>query len=689
MNLYKKLKSLLTPSERKRAILVFLLMLIAAAVEMIGVASILPFMAVLTNPQVVETNAWLAAAYHRLGFESREQFQLFLGIGVFAIFIGSLGLKAFTTYAITRFSFMRLHTISCRLLGAYLRQPYEFFLGRNTADLGKRVLQEVQQVTKNVLQPSMQLIASSIIATTILGLLLAIEPLLSLTVAAVLGGSFGLAYLLVRRLLARIGSDRVRANRERSIFATEALNGIKELRLLGREAGYLNRFRNPSERFARHQATSTVVGTLPRYAIEAVAFGSILLLKLVLLARYDGVLGALPFIVTYAFAGYRLLPTFQQIFNNLTQVRFNAPALDVLFDDLTSKEHSAVKGDSFSITPERLAPARQIQLDHITYYYPKNLKPAIHDLNLTIAAGKCIGIVGSTGSGKTTAVDIILGLLHPTEGTILIDGKPILGEAREAEERGQRSEVRGQRTEVRGQRSEDRGQRSDLRSKQPNIPLPRREGPGEGDQMKPETYNTEPGTQNQESPLRTLRLCSELSRTETPNLLRAWQNAIGYVPQHIYLTDDSVKANIALGIPLKEIDDVAVERAAKAAQIHDFIVSELPQGYDTIIGERGVRLSGGQRQRIGIARALYHDPAVLIFDEATSALDNLTEQAVMQAVYSLSGEKTIIIIAHRLSTVKKCSTIFLLEKGRLIGTGTYEDLALNNKKFQTMTEGIG
>lgn len=207
--------------------------------------------------------------------------------------------------------------------------------------------------------------------------------------------------------------------------------------------------------------------------------------------------------------------------------------------------------------------------------------------------------------------------------------------------------------------------------------------------MKPETYNTEPGTQNQESPLRTLRLCSELSRTETPNLLRAWQNAIGYVPQHIYLTDDSVKANIALGIPLKEIDDVAVERAAKAAQIHDFIVSELPQGYDTIIGERGVRLSGGQRQRIGIARALYHDPAVLIFDEATSALDNLTEQAVMQAVYSLSGEKTIIIIAHRLSTVKKCSTIFLLEKGRLIGTGTYEDLALNNKKFQTMTEGIG
>jgi ATP-binding cassette, subfamily B, bacterial PglK len=600
MNLYKKLKSLLTHSERKHALLVFLLMLVAAVVEMIGVASILPFMAVLANPEVVETNAWLAAAYQWLGFTSQERFLLLLGFLVFAAFIGSLALKALTTYAITRFTFMRLHTISCRLLGAYLRQPYEFFLGRNTADLGKRVLQEVQQVTSSVLLPSMQLTAGAVVAAAILGLLLAVEPMLSFTVAVVLGGAFAGIYLSVRRLLSRIGSDRVRANRERSIFAVEALNGIKELRLLGREEGYLERFHEPSGRFARHQATNQIIGTLPQYVVQSVAFGGILVLMLALLARYGSVQGALPFIAMYALAGYRLLPAFQQIFTNLTKVRFNAPALDVLFEDLTRKEHTAMSDGRPSKTSERLVPARQIQLDHITYYYPNSLQPAIHDLNLTITAGECIGLIGTTGAGKSTAVDLILGLLCPTGGNILVDGQPL-----------------------------------------------------------------------------------DATR------LRAWQNAIGYVPQSIYLTDDSIKANIALGIPLKEIDDVAVERAARAAQIHDFIDSELPLGYDTIVGERGVRLSGGQRQRIGIARALYHNPTVLIFDEATSALDNLTEQAVMQAVYNLGQDKTIIIIAHRLSTVKKCNFIFLLDQGRVTGMGTYEELAMNNKKFQTMAAGIG
>jgi len=512
------------------------------------------------------------------------------------LFISSLSFQALTSYAIQRFSNMRLHTIACRLLGAYLRQPYVFFLNRNTADLSKSILAEVGEVAQHVLIPAMKVVSGTVVATAILGLLLFVDPLLSLTVFTVLGGAYSVIYIFTRRLLRRIGEERLRANKQRFILATEALSGIKELRLMGREQAYIDRFHGPSKRFARHQATSKVLVELPSLAIQAVVFGGILVVILFLMGQYRGIDEFLPLIVLYSFAGSRLLPAFRDIFKNLTQLRFSLPALDTLYGELMLMEKQAV----IKKTSQTLHLRESIKLEEVTYRYPGAESIALSGINLTIPAGKSVGFVGSTGAGKSTIVDIILGLLEPTNGRVLVDGQPL------------------------------------------------------------EAHS-----------------------------ISAWQRTLGYVPQVIYLTDDTVAANIAFGIPEEQIDQQAVERAARAAHIHEFITQELPHGYASVVGERGIRLSGGERQRLAIARALYHDPDVVVFDEATSALDNVTEKIVMEAIKELHGRKTIILIAHRFTTVRECDRIFLLEHGRLSGEGAFDELSGNNPGFQKLAHASG
>ena len=582
----------MSPRERRRAKLVFLLMLGMAFLEMAGVASIMPFVSLLANTEVIEQNRHLATVYTWIGFTSPENFLFFLGIVLLVVFISSLIFKALTTYAIQHFSNMRLHTISCRLLGAYLRQPYVFFLHRNTADLSKSILAEVSEVTQHVLIPAMKVLSGAIVAIAILGLLLFVDPILSLVVSTLLGGAYIVIYFIFRRLLKRIGEERLRANKQRFVLANEALSGIKELRLMGREQAYLDRFHVPSKRFARHQATSKVLVELPSLAIQAVVFGGILVVVLYLMGQYRSIEEILPLIALYSFAGYRLMPAFRDIFKNLTQLRFSLPSLDMLYEDLTLMEKQA----PITKTSQTLHLRESITLEDVTYRYPGAESIALSGINLAIPAGKSVGFVGSTGAGKSTVVDIILGLLEPTNGRVLVDGQPL-----------------------------------------------------------------------------------------EAHCITGWQRTLGYVPQVIYLTDDTVAANIAFGIPKERIDRQALMRAARAAHIDEFITQELPNGFDTVIGERGIRLSGGERQRLAIARALYHDPDVVVFDEATSALDNVTEKIVMEAIKELHGCKTVILIAHRLPTVRKCDRIFLLEQGRLVGEGSYEELAVSNAGFQKLT----
>jgi ATP-binding cassette, subfamily B, bacterial PglK len=589
-----KILDLLTPHERRRAYLLLGMILVMALFDVIGVASIMPFMSVLANPKMVETNHYLAAVYNYLGFESTENFLFLLGVVVFVALVTSIAFKALTTYALLRFTHMRNYSIGKRLVAGYLHQPYDWFLNRHSADLGKTVLSEVQQVINGALIPFMQLFAHGAVALALLGLLVVVEPVLALAVAAVLGSTYVAIYLLLRRYLGRIGNDRVRANRERFAAVQEAFGAVKAVKVAGLEDAMLGRFDGPAKRFARHQAASQVAARLPRFALEIVAFGGMLTVALYLMVGSGGLQQALPVLSVYAFAGYRLMPALQQVYAQLATMRFTGPALDALHRDLESLNPEGA--DTLARQPPTpLAISDGLRLEQVDYTYPKAAQAALNTLTLEIPARTTVGLVGSTGSGKTTTVDIVLGLLRPQGGQLLVDGKSI-----------------------------------------------------------------------------------------TLENVRAWQRSIGYVPQHIYLADETVAANIAFGLSPEQIDLEAVERAARIANLHEFVISDMPQGYATRVGERGVRLSGGQRQRIGIARALYHDPDMLILDEATSALDNLTEQAVMEAVHNLGNRKTIILIAHRLTTVRKCDQIFLLDRGRLMANGTYDELIRDNENFRSM-----
>jgi ABC-type multidrug transport system fused ATPase/permease subunit len=593
--LLKKILTLLTPKERRRGFLLMVMVLIMALMNTIGVASIIPFMSVLGQPDIVYTNKWLNRPYTAFGFSDPQDFLFFLGILVFAALVSSIMFKALTQYALQRFTQMRNCSLSCKLFKGYLNRPYIWFLNRHSSDLILNMLSEVNQVINGVLIPILQLFAHGMVVLFLIILLMLVDPILVMMVALVLGGTYTVIYLVIRKYLSRIGKDRVLANRQRFRVVQEALGGIKEIKIFHREQSFFNRFTGPAARFSRHQASNNIASIMPRFLLEIVAFGGILLIALYLLKTNGSFNQALPILSIYALAGYRLLPALQQIFAQVTSLRFGLPALESVYKDIIELSESiqSIKKDQYKL----FIPKQNIQLKNISFTYPGAQTAALKNLDLTIPARATIGLVGSTGSGKTSAADVILGLLYPQEGQLLVDGKPI-----------------------------------------------------------------------------------------TPANILAWQRTLGYVPQQIYLSDDTVAANIAFGISEDQVDMNAVIRAAKITYLHDFVSSDLEKGYETLVGERGIRLSGGQIQRIGIARALYYDPAVLIFDEATSALDNKTEQLVMEAIGRMDKRKTIILIAHRLNTVKHCDCIFIIENGKLVGQGTYNELLESNRFFQTLTK---
>ena len=595
MESIKKLIFLLSSAERQRAAMLLIMMLIMAFLDVLGVASILPFIAVLSNPVLVESNSILSKTYQlstNFGVSSVNQFLFLLGLLVFVLLIFSLIFKVLTTFAQTRFALMREYSIGRRLVEDYLYQRYSWFLSRHSANLGKNILSEVSNVIYGAMIPLLTLIAQGAVTVALLVLLLLVDPLLAISVGFVLGIAYGGILVMMSGWLNNLGQARIKANEKRYTVISEAFGAIKEVKAGGLEAIFIERFAKPAEIFAKGQATAQVIAQVPRFVLEAVAFGGMLLVILYLMTQSGSFSSALPIIALYAFAGYRLMPALQQIYSAITQLKFAGPALNVLHADLIGLSPAETMNKSFEPMPLK----KCIELHNITYRYSNAHTSALNGINLRIPAYSMVGFVGPSGGGKTTAIDLILGLLEPQTGTLCVDGKVI-----------------------------DQSNR------------------------------------------------------------RQWQKSIGYVPQHIYLADDTIRSNIAFGLSSDMVNQQAVERSARGANLHHFISENLPQGYDTIVGERGIRLSGGQRQRIGIARALYHNPQVLILDEATSALDSLTERAVMDALHNLELDITIILIAHRLSTVKTCDIIFLLENGALKAQGTFGELAFKSELFRMMT----
>ncbi len=591
MQTLKKILYLLTTREYKQAILLLIMVTIMALLDVIGVASILPFMAVVTNPDIIETNLILNKVFkasNEFGVKNYTQFLFFLGLFVFLLLIVSLFFKALTTYAQVRFTKMREYSISKRIVENYLHQPYSWFLNRNSADLGKTILSEVATIVGYGVTPLINIASKGLVAVALIVLLILVDVKLAAIVALIMGSAYGLIYFFTNSYLERAGEQRVKNNRLRFMLVNEAFSASKEVKVGSLEQFYIERYSDSAKSYSKNQASVIILSQLPRFFLEAVAFGGIMLMILYLMIQKGSFNSAIPLISLYVFAGYRLIPSMQIIFTSFNQLSYVNSSLNSLYEDLKSLKKPSIKQDT-----KKISFNKTISLKNIYYNYPNSSKTALKNININLSAQTSVGFVGSTGSGKTTTIDVILGLLEAQKGTLEVDGQII-----------------------------------------------------------------------------------------TKNNYRAWQSLIGYVPQHIYLSDDNVSANIAFGKNIKNIDQNAVEKAAKIANLHDFVVNELPKQYQTNIGERGIRLSGGQKQRIGIARALYHNPQILILDEATSALDNTTEEIVMEAIENIGKNKTIIIIAHRLSTVKNCDKIYLFDRGEIKKEGTFENVITSDFKFQ-------
>ena len=568
-----------------------------ALLDMLGIASIMPFIAVLSNPEIIETNEILNKVYKfsgKFGIETINEFLFVLGIFVFLFLLSSLAFRALTHYAQVRFLAMREYSLGKRLVEGYLHQPYSWFLDRHSAEIGKTILSEVGKIVGKGLAPLLELITQSAVTLALVTLLILVDPKLTIIVGLTLSIAYALIYNFTRSFVTRIGEESIKVNETKFTALSEAFGAAKEIKLGGLEQIYIKRFSDPAKTLAKDTASVSIIGEMPRFALEAITFGGMILVALYLMSKSGTFINAVPILALYAFAGYRLLPALQRIYNDIIRIKFTIPALDSIYKDLKS-----LKPYSLTNNKETLPLKEKIVLKNVYYNYPNSTRTALKDINFNIQARSTVGLVGATGSGKTTTVDIILGLLEAKQGALEVDGIIINKDNR-----------------------------------------------------------------------------------------RSWQRSIGYVPQHIFLSDDTIAANIAFGIDPKDINQSSVEYASKIANLHDFVIKELPKQYQTTIGEKGIRLSGGQRQRIGIARALYHNPQILILDEATSALDNLTEKAVMEAVHKLRKNITIIMIAHRLSTVKNCDNILYLEKGELKEQGTFDKLIQANDKFRATAKNL-
>ncbi len=597
---FLKVKQILTRRELFQVGVLLVAILATATLQALGTFSVLPFIRMVMDSSIVFQNRWLYLVYDTFNFPSVQSYVIFIGFLMFMIMFVSNAVSAFTTWMKIRFVWMNNHRLSRRLLEKYLSMPYAFFLNRNSSDLSKNVLAEVKALTKSYLLPMLTIINKGLNTLFVLLILFWVDMVVSFFALFVIGGAYLIIYWRINRKLELYGAMRMEENKHRYKSVREAFGGIKEIKVLNREPYFVERYSKASLKSARLQSWNAVMGDVPHYVLEAMAYGGIIIFVLILLMTRDDAYQVIPIAGLFVVAGTRLMPSLKTLFQSYTQMQFNQAVLDRIYEDVMAGEKlDPEKNVTVKDMPEPLPFSEQIELKDLTYSYPETSYPVIRDINLVIRRNTMIAFVGPTGAGKTTLVDIILGLLEPSRGQLLVDGVVI-----------------------------DAGNRSN------------------------------------------------------------WQRNIGYVPQNIYLSDDTVARNIAFGVPDEEIDIEALEQAARLANIHDFIAGELPQGYETMVGDRGIRLSGGQRQRIGIARALYHDPEVLVFDEATSALDGITEEAVLGAMENAARLKTLLIIAHRLTTVKNCDAVYIIDRGRITGSGTYDELLLGNAQFKAMSRSL-
>lgn len=540
--------------------------------ELLAVMVFVPFIDILQNQGTIQTTWYLRAVFEWAGFRSNQSFIILVAVAIIVVYVVKNGYLILEKDYIFRFSYNTQMKLSTRLLAAYMKEPYTFHLNNNIAILQRSVYEDTSRFMQVILY-ALELSAELAVSAVLVIYLLIISKSITIIVLGFLTIFVGGFLLVSRKYSRRLGREN--QDYEGKIFQwmNQSLGGIKEIKILERESFFTDEFRKYWKKYARGLRVARTISILPKYTVEAVSMTGLLIAVIVkLLFGEADTIYFISQLAAFAVAAMRLMPSVGRISEHASNMLYALPSVELVYRDLVRIE--SLTGNDSGEWKEDWRLQKGIQVQDVSYHYPDTEEWVLKDASLTIKKGTTVAFIGSTGSGKTTMVDIILGLLSPVKGVVMAD---------------------------------------------------------------------------------------EINVHEHA---KTFHSQVGYIPQTIYLSDDTIRNNIAFGVREEQIDEEAVKSAVEKAQLKEFIES-LPYGLDTLVGDRGVRLSGGQRQRIGIARALYHDPEILVLDEATSALDNETESAVMEAIEHLQGIKTMIIIAHRLTTIRNVDVIYEVAAGKV------------------------
>lgn len=572
MNVYKRLKQLLNRKQKRSVAVLVFLIFISALLETLGVSIILPLISAVLNPQEILDNKYvvMVCGWFHIAFTDPAFLVKLLLIVTIAIFVVKNIYLLFLYYIQAGFVTKTEAATSIRLLGEYLNRPYEYYLNADVNALFQTINKDIPHVFE-LLQEVMKLLTEIAVSVCLCALMLFVDPKMTLSIAALLVIMVVFLIFVLKPMLGNLGQGRLKQQVLTMKWMQQGIFGIKDVKVAAKENYFLQNFADAYRKLSGVTRRYTVLNNMPRLIIETVCIVGLLGYMLISYLNGADMSEMTTKIGAFAVAAVRLMPSVNRISTHLSTIAYYEPSLNFVCDNLNI---ASLKEAYFDRSKDVMELKERICLEDISYAYPATDRKIFDRASMEIPAGKSVGVIGSSGAGKTTIIDVLLGLLEPQEGQVLCDEKRIRDH------------------------------------------------------------------------------------------YAAWLHNIGYIAQNIYMLDNTIRANVAFGVDENDIREERVWEVLQEAQMAEYIRS-LPEGLDTIIGDRGVRLSGGQRQRIGIARALYHDPELLVFDEATSALDNETESAIMDAINSLKGKKTMVIIAHRLKTIENCDILYKVEQGKI------------------------
>ncbi|MDR9366970.1 MAG: ABC transporter ATP-binding protein [Balneolaceae bacterium] len=573
--------------------ILFVMMIIASVITLIGVGTVPVFVSAVIDADRILNYPILGEFLTSINITTPQKLAVFGAFVLITIYLFKNLFMLFYSYMNGKFMLNRVLFLQNRIFRAYMNSPYTFYISRNSSELLRNINSEVDKIVNGTLQPALLISLNVITTVVVVAGLVVVEPLIT-GLGIIFFGGFAFLFLrLTKNAISRYGSESLAHRKSMTKAILEGLQGFKDAKVLKREGYFLSEYNHHAHKHKVYDIKNMILNTLPRQIIEMLALSGILFIAVVMVLQGREVSTIVPMIALFGAAVMKLKPSITSIIGDVNKLRYNIYSVETVYEDLIYLEERYEQDPSPRLG-EKLRLNNEIRLKNLDYAYPDQSQPAIKNIDISIPKNKAVAFVGPSGVGKTTLVDVILGLLVPQRGTITVDGQNVFSN------------------------------------------------------------------------------------------LDSWQRNIGYIPQFINLLDDSIRRNICFGIPEDEVDEEMLQTAIEIAQLKDFL-STLDDGVETVVGERGVRLSGGQRQRIGIARALYNNPQVLVMDEATSALDNITEKVLIKAIERLRGDRTIIMIAHRLTTVKNCDTIYMMKDGEVIADGDYEELLVNSKEFREMS----